>query len=207
MEPDTQREMQALEAIPDLGNLVEVLRVQEQRQQAALVEAWERQYTLDAHVALVASTLIDATQMKHIDMHHKITRQTSRNGQEYAQALLYRLNGDQARLESLVAEATNKETAKRNSEPINTLRAAHQVMPRTWTCKYQGAEYKFVPERYNGGSFLGTYHIICNGEKIGHLHYFSGTERWQVPNHSQKKDIKKAFADFLDWQKNPRRRK
>ena len=103
--------------------------------------------------------------------------------------------------------AVDQEVERRKGEPANTLRAAHKVYPKIWTITSGGKQYKLVPQFFDDGSFWGRYHVMLEGEKVGYMDYNSESGYWKVANHSHKKDLKKAFADFLDWKKNPRRRK
>jgi hypothetical protein len=209
MNGDEQRERDAPAQISQFESLFEAAQTLDSLRQTAVVQAWEARCTLEQHVDLVAATLIDSLQMKQIDRRHRLTRQTEQQLAEYARALRYRLAGDRARFEQLVWAAVEREVERRARDPEATRRAAHAVWPKTFIFTYQGKEYRLVPqldEYPNLPGFEGTYHVMCDGEKVGHLHYFRETERWQVPNHSQKKDVKKAFADFLHWRQNPHRR-
>jgi hypothetical protein len=208
MDRDAQREINALQDVQQLGSLFNAMREAERLQQVALVRHWEQQCSLEEHVTRVAAAVIDSTQMKRIDSRHKETLAMERYGQELSRGLIARLGGDRERFEALVTAAVDHEHERRAQEPANTLRAAHKVLPKSYTFTLKdGSVYKIVPDYdHKQGGFLGRYFVMRNGEKVGYMDYDSRSEYWKVPNHGAKKDLRKAFADFLNWQKNPRRR-
>jgi hypothetical protein len=203
MNGDEQRELDAFAQISQVESLIEVTQALDSLWQTAVVQAWEARCTLEQHVDLVAITLIDSVQMQQIDRHHRLTIQTEQQLADYARALRYRLAGDRALFKQLVGDAVEREQARQAKAPAATRRAAHDVLPKTWRFTYRGQEYLFVPQMSEELGFCGEYVVMHAGEKVGHLHYFSETERWQVPSHSQTKDIRKAFVDFLHWRQNP----
>lgn len=188
------------------GSLIEDLLIEQARvRQRQLVQHWEKQCTLDEHVHMLASALLDLSEMQAVDDRHKLTSEKERRVRELSKGLIARLGGDRERLQTIVRQAVEQEQARRDLEPADIPRAAHLVLPKSYTAKHAGVTYTLAPKFEQHFGFWGQYEVIVDGQVVGIMDYDSATESWKVPNHTRKKVLKKAWADFLDWHKNPRR--
>jgi hypothetical protein len=203
------REIDGLQDLRNIDPLIDLALEMAREKRAALAQYWEQQCSLEQHVAKVASAFIDVTQMEKIDPNHKETTAMRQHEMKLSEGLLVRLDGDKERFNALVTAAAEQELQKRAQEPADTLRAAHRVIPKRYSFSHEGVTYNLVPDYRPGqvgGAFRGTYYVLVDGQKVGRMDYYSD-DYWKVPNHTCKKDLKKAIADFLHWQQNPRRQK